>query len=82
MRAHDEQRVRRCLRAVPYFYKSFITKVLKYKAGLNRRIKFVWVAMCYLVMSLCSCDLLVMSLNTIQHIEDSQWFNLHTAPGF
>ena len=26
--------------------------------GLNRRIRFVCVAMCSLVMSLCSCDLL------------------------
>ena len=58
--------------------KQFITKVLEYKAGLNRRIKFVCIAMCSLVMSLCSCDLHVMSLNNI---------TIHrgltcTAPGF
>ena len=40
-------------------------KVLEYKAGLNRRIKFACVAMSSLVMSLCSRDLLVMSLRTI-----------------
>ena len=45
--------------------KTFITKVLEYKAGLNRRIKFACVAMCSLVMSLCSRDLLVTSLRTI-----------------
>ena len=45
--------------------KSFITKVLEYKAGLNRRIKFACVAMCSLVMSLCSRDLLVTSLRAI-----------------
>ena len=39
--------------------KSFITEVLEYKAGLNKRIKFVCVAMCSLVMSLCSRDLLI-----------------------
>ena len=37
--------------------KHFITKVLDYKASLKGRIKFVCVAMCSLVMSLCSCDL-------------------------
>ena len=42
-------------------FKSFITKVLK----VNRRIKFVCIAMCSLVMSLCSCDLLMTSLRTI-----------------
>ena len=46
--------------------KSFITKVLEYKYGLNKRIKFVCVAMCSLVMSLCSCDLSMTSLITIQ----------------
>ena len=40
--------------------KHFITEVLEYKAG---RIKFVCVAMCSLVMSLCSRDLHVTSLN-------------------
>ena len=40
--------------------KHFITKVLKYKVG---RIKFVCIAMCSLVMSLCSHDLYVTSLN-------------------
>ena len=43
--------------------KHFITKVLEYKAGLKGRIKFVCVAMCSLVMSLCSRELHVMSLN-------------------
>ena len=42
--------------------KHFITKVLEYKVGLKGRIKFVCVAMCSLVMSLCSRDLHV-SLN-------------------
>ena len=35
------------------------------KAGLNKRIKFVCIAMCSLVMSLCSRDLHVMSLIAI-----------------
>ena len=43
--------------------KHFINKVLEYKAGLKGRIKFICVAMCSLVMSLCSHDLHVMSLN-------------------
>ena len=43
--------------------KHFITKVLEYKAGLKGRIKFVCVAMCSLVMSLCSRDLHMTSLN-------------------
>ena len=43
--------------------KHFITKVLEYKAGLKGRIKFVCVAMCSLVMNLCSHDLHVTSLN-------------------
>ena len=38
--------------------KSFITRVLEYKAILNRQTKFVCVAMCSLVMSLCSCDVI------------------------
>ena len=33
--------------------------------GLNRRIKSACIAMCSLVMNLCSRDLLVMSLRTI-----------------
>ena len=33
--------------------------------SLNRRIKFACVAMCSLVISLCSCNLLMMSLRTI-----------------
>ena len=37
--------------------KSYITKVLEYNGDLNRRIKFVCVAMCSLMMSSCSCDL-------------------------
>ena len=45
--------------------KHFITKVLEYEAGLNRRIKFVCIAMCSLVMSLCSRDLHVTSYNTL-----------------
>ena len=45
-------------------FKSF-TKVLEYKAVLNRRIKFLYIAMCSLVMNLCSRDLHVTSLNTI-----------------
>ena len=49
--------------------KSFITKVLKYKASLIKGIKFVCVAMCSLVMSLCSCDLLMTSL-----INYSVWY--------
>ena len=40
-------------------FKSFVTQVLEPKAGLNRRIKFICVAKCSLVMNLCSCDLLV-----------------------
>ena len=44
----------------------FNTKVVEYKAGLKGRIKFVCVAMCSLVMSLCSRDLNVTSLNTIE----------------
>ena len=42
--------------------KHFITKVLEYIAGLNGRIKFVCVAMCSSVMSLCSHDLHMTSL--------------------
>ena len=47
--------------------KHFITKVLEYKAGLNGRIKFVCVAVCSLVMILCSCDLHVISLSNINY---------------
>ena len=43
-------------------FKSFMTKIL---AGLNKRIKFVCVALGPLVTSLCSQDFLMMSLNTI-----------------
>ena len=43
--------------------KHFITEVLEYIAGLKGRIKFVCVAMCSFVMSLCSRDLHMMSLN-------------------
>ena len=43
--------------------KHFITEVLEYKADLKGRIKFVCVAMCSLVISLCACDLHVTSLN-------------------
>ena len=35
------------------FNKSFINKVLEYTAGLNKRTKFVSVAMCSLGISLC-----------------------------
>ena len=45
--------------------KSFISKVLEHKAGLITRIKFICIAMCSVVMNLCSRDLLVMSLRTI-----------------
>ena len=45
--------------------KHFVTKVLEYKAGLNRRIKYVCIAMCSLVMSLCSRNLYMTSLNNI-----------------
>ena len=38
--------------------KHFITKVLEYKAGLKGRIRFVYVAMCSLVMNLCSRDVI------------------------
>ena len=48
-----------------YFQKVLSLKVLEYKVGLNRRIKFACIAMCSLVMSLCSRDLLVTSLMTI-----------------
>ena len=37
--------------------KYFITTVLEYKAGLNTRSKFVCIAICSLMMSLCSRDL-------------------------
>ena len=49
--------------ALMLLLKHFITEVLEYKLGLKGRIKFVCVAMCSLVMSLCSCDLHVTSLN-------------------
>ena len=45
--------------------KHFITKILEYKAGLNRRIKFVCVAMCSLMMSLCSRDVIKLYYNTL-----------------
>ena len=45
--------------------KHFMTKILEYKVGLNRRIKFVCVAMCSLVMRLRSRDLHMASLNNI-----------------
>ena len=66
--------------------KHFITKVLEYKAGLKGRIKFVCVAMCSLVMILCSRDLHVTSLNnnyyntlnssrlTVVQLTHSAWF--------
>ena len=47
--------------------KHFITKVLEYKVGLKGRIKFECVAICSLVMSLCSHDLRVTSLNNNYH---------------
>ena len=37
--------------------------MLEYKADLNKRIIFICIAMCSLVMSLCLCDLPVMSLS-------------------
>ena len=56
--------------------KHFVTKVLEFKLGLNRRIKFVCVAMCSLVMNLCSRDLHVTSLNNILN---SSRLTLHSA---
>ena len=55
---------------------------------LNRRIKFVCVTMCFLVMSLCSLDLLMTSRLTIvsreakkkQAVCDEQVSYLHVAP--
>ena len=43
--------------------KHFIIEVLEYKVGLKGRIKCVCIAMCSLVMSLCSRDLHMTSLN-------------------
>ena len=51
--------------------KHFITKVLECKAGLKGRIKFVCIAMCSLVMTLCSRDLHVTSLNNNYYIMNS-----------
>ena len=62
--------------------KHFITEVLEYKAGLKRRIKFVCVAMCSLVMSLCSCDLHVTSLNNNYYNTLINSGSTYTAPGF
>ena len=60
--------------------KHFITKD---KAGLQGRIKFVCVAMCSLVMSLCSRDLHMTSLNNNYYntLNSSRLtvFNLHSA---
>ena len=39
------------LKTTLYYFKHFITKMLKYKAGLNLKIKFVCVATHALVMS-------------------------------
>ena len=61
--------------------KHFITKVLEYKAGLKGKIKFVCVAMCSLVMSLCSHDLHVTSLNNNYNTLNSS-SSTYTAPGF
>ena len=49
--------------------KHLITKVLEYKAGLKGRIEFVCIAICSLVMSLCSRNLHMTSLNNNQYIE-------------
>ena len=53
--------------------KHFVTKVLEYKAGLKGRIKFVCVAMCSLVISLCSRDLHVTSLNNTVRGKILEW---------
>ena len=60
----------------------FITKVLEYKAGLKGRIKFVCIAMCSLVMSLCSHDLHVTSLNNNYYNTLNSSSSTYTAPGF
>ena len=62
---------------------SIITKVLEYKAGLNRRNKFVCVTV-FLSDESCSCDLLVTSLSTITIQLNSSRLTvvLHTVPGF
>ena len=52
-------------KTITFKYVVFITEVLEYKASLNRRNEFACVAMCSLVMSLCSHDLLMTSLNAI-----------------
>ena len=59
--------------SIKQLHKSIITKILEYKACLNRRIKFVCIAMCSLVMSLCSCDLLVTSFLTYTHHLVFRW---------
>ena len=43
--------------------KHLITEVLEYKGNLKGRIKLLCIVMCSLVMSLCSHDLHMMSLN-------------------
>ena len=61
--------------------RSFITKVLQYKVGLNRRIKFVCIAMCSAVMNVCSCDSIKYYYNTLNS-SGLAVVNLHTVPGF
>ena len=43
-------------------FRSCITKVLEHKGNLNKRIKFVCVTTCSLVMSLHSHNLLIITL--------------------
>ena len=47
------------------YKKFFLTPKFSQSTVLNRKIKFVWVTMCFLVMSLRSRDLHLTSLNTI-----------------
>ena len=65
-----------------YLKPHFITKVLEYKAGLKGGIKFVCIAMCSLVMSLCSHDLHVTSLNNNYYNTLNSSSSTYTAPGF
>ena len=63
-----------------HIYPNHLSSKLKYreKLGLNRRIKFVCIAMCSLVMNLCLHDLHVTSLNNIE-INSGLTY---TVPGF
>ena len=61
------------------FKKFYHSKVLEYKAGLKKRNKFVYVAMCSLVMSLCSHDLPVTSLIAITIHWINSGYSLHST---